>query len=189
MTRRKILITLALPLVLFLVAALLLVWNGKNDQIGNADVALVLGNKVNPDGTPSPRLKARLDTAVRYFNDGRFPKIIVSGGTGVEGVPEGTAMKNYLVLQGIAPEAILVDDHGVDTKASAENTVAILNADHQMESVFVISQSFHIPRCKLALRKMGVGPLFNAHPDFFELRNIYSTAREVPAYLKYYFFE
>ena len=181
----KILLSLLLSIGLFLSAALLLVWNGKNDQIGNADVALVLGNKVNPDGSPSPRLKARLDVAATHFSKGRFPKIIVSGGTGIEGVPEGTAMKNYLVSQGIPEKQILVDNEGVDTRASAENAVAILNSN-QMKSVFVISQYFHIPRSKLALRRLGVTPVFNAHPDFFELRDLYSTAREVPAYIKYY---
>lgn len=155
-----------------------------DDHLGQADVALVLGNKVNPDGSPSPRLKARLDTAVTLFGKGYFPKIIVSGGTGVEGVPEGTAMKAYLVAAGIPDSAILVDDHGVDTMASAENTVAILNSG-RMTSVFVITQYFHVPRSKLALSKLGVSRVFNAHPRFFEARDLYSTFRELPAYLKY----
>ena len=183
--RRKILVSLLLSIVVFLSAVAVLVWNGKNDRIGKADVALVLGNKVNPDGTPSPRLKARLDTAAKHYREGYFSKLIVSGGTGVEGAPEGTAMRNYLVSQGISADKILVDNDGVDTEASAENTVAILKSN-QMKSVFVVSQYFHIPRSKLALRKLGVNQLFNAAPDFFELRDIYSTAREIPAYCKYY---
>ena len=94
--KRKILLLALLSGLVFFTAAGLLVFAGMNDRIGNADVALVLGNKVNPDGSPSPRLKARLDTAAENFRNGFFPKIIVSGGTGIEGVPEGTAMKNYL---------------------------------------------------------------------------------------------
>src|SRR5665213_1049418 len=96
------------------------------DHLGKADIALVLGNKVNSDGSLSPRLKARLDTAVSLFQKGYFQKIIVSGGTGKEGFPEGTAMKHYLVTEGIPDSAILTDDHGVDTQASADNTVSIL---------------------------------------------------------------
>jgi vancomycin permeability regulator SanA len=155
-----------------------------SDNLGNADVALVLGNKVNSDGSPSPRLKARLDTAVDLFQKGYFPRVIVSGGTGIEGVPEGTAMKNYLVSAGIPESAILVDDQGIDTQASAENAASILRAG-QMKSVFVITQYFHIPRSKLALSKLGVSRTFNAHPHYFEARDIYSTVRELPAYLKY----
>ncbi len=182
--QRKLKLTFLIAFLLFPGATGVLVWSGMNDHFGNADVALVLGNKVNPDGSPSPRLKARLDTAVDLFNKGYFPRVIVSGGTGMEGVPEGTAMKNYLVSAGIPETVILVDDLGIDTQASAENTVSILR-DGQMKSVFVITQYFHIPRSKLALSKLGVSPIFNAHPHYFEARDIYSTVRELPAYLKY----
>ncbi len=103
-SKRKIVLSLAL--LVFLMPVVILVWNGMNDQIGNADIALVLGNKVNPDGSPSQRLKARLDTAAKYYKNGNYPKVIVSGGTGIEGIPEGTVMKKYLVSQGIPPEAI-----------------------------------------------------------------------------------
>jgi vancomycin permeability regulator SanA len=177
-------------IVIFGFAALVapLVWNGLHDQIGNADVALVLGNKVNPDGTPSERLKARLDTAIALFKAGNYKLIIASGGTGVEGVPEGTAMKNYLSRNGIPEEAILVDNQGVDTFASARNTAAILKEKH-LKSVFVISQYFHIPRCRLALQKFGISPIYSAHPSYFELRDLYSITREIPAYAKYFFRE
>jgi len=182
--RRKLLFVFLFAFLLFLAATAVLVWSGMSDHFGNADVALVLGNKVNPDGSPSPRLKARLDTAVDLFQKGYFPRVIVSGGTGIEGVPEGTAMKNYLVSAGIPDSAILVDDNGSDTQASAENTASILQAEG-MESVFVITQYFHIPRSKLALSKFGVSPIFNAHPHYLEARDIYSIVRELPAYLKY----
>ena len=155
-----------------------------SDRLGNADVALVLGNQVNPDGSPSPRLIARLDEAADLFQEGYFPKIIVSGGTGKEGVPEGTAMKNYLVSEGVPHSAILVDDQGNDTQASAENTVATMKAGN-MKSVLVITQYFHVPRSKLALSKLGVSEIYNSHPRFFEARDIYSIVRELPAYLKY----
>ncbi|MCP5560658.1 MAG: YdcF family protein [Verrucomicrobiaceae bacterium] len=182
--KRKLLLTLSFAVLLLLAGAGILVWSGMTDHLGKADVALVLGNQVNPDGSPSPRLKARLDTTAMLFQKGYFPKIIVSGGTGKEGVPEGTAMKRYLVATGIPDSAIWVDDLGVDTQASAENTVSILRAE-KLKSVFVITQYFHIPRSKLALSKLGVSPLFNAHPHYFEARDLYSIARELPAYLKY----
>jgi vancomycin permeability regulator SanA len=187
MMRKSILIRLfAFAVLSFLGGTGLLVWSGMRDHVGSADVALVLGNKVNPDGSPSPRLKARLDTALVLFQKGYFPKVIVSGGTGIEGVPEGTAMKNYLVSKGIPASSILVDDQGVDTQASARNTVVLLKAG-QMKSVFVITQYFHVPRTKLALAKLGVSPIFNAHPDYFEARDFYSIVRELPAYIMYLF--
>lgn len=172
--------------LLLVLAAGLLVWRGMTEHLGTADIALVLGNTVNPDGTPSPRLKARLDTAIAHYRAGRFPKIIVSGATGVEGVPEGTAMRDYLVLNGVPAGAVITDDEGVDTFASAQNAARVLKTAGG-GSVFVISQYFHIPRCRLALAKCGITKVYDAHPAFFEARDIYSTFRELPALVKYWF--
>lgn len=183
MKRKLVLAALVLIAIPILVLAAL-VLAGLNDHPGHADTALVLGNTVNPDGTPSPRLKARLDKAVALYREGYFPKIIVSGATGKEGVPEGTAMKKYLVQAGIPEPAIVVDDQGVDTFASAKNTEEILKAG-KLKSVLVVTQYFHIPRSKLALAKFGISPIYNAHPDYFEARDIYSVLREGPAYIKY----
>ena len=44
-----------------ILAATALVWDGLHDDIGHADLGLVLGNTVNQDGTASPRLAARLE--------------------------------------------------------------------------------------------------------------------------------
>lgn len=183
--RRKLLFAVLGICLLWLVTVSLLVLRGMTDHPGRADVALVLGNQVNPDGSPSPRLKARLDTAAEWYRSGHYPTIIVSGATGTEGIPEGTAMKNYLVASGIPEDAVVVDDAGVDTHASARNAAAILRQTGG-ESVFVITQYFHIPRTRLALSKFGIARIHHAHPRYFEARDLYSIAREIPAYARYW---
>jgi len=182
--KRLLLIGVSLVTLAFAASVAILVWGGLHDHIGDADVALVLGNTVNPDGTPSDRLKARLDTAITFFEAGRYKLVIVSGGTGREGVPEGTAMGRYLSQHGIPDQAIIVDNQGTDSYESARNTAAILKQRH-LKSVFVISQYFHIPRSRLALEKFGITPIYNAHPSYFEIRDVYSILREVPANAKY----
>jgi vancomycin permeability regulator SanA len=182
--KRSILYFLCASVLMGLAAVGVLMGSGMSDEIGVADLALVLGNKVHPDGTPSPRLKARLDAATELYHGGYFKKILVSGATGQEGVPEGTAMKRYLVQAGIPEAVILVDDEGVDTWESAAYTAAILRSE-KADSVFVITQYFHIPRTQLALRKFGVSRQFHVHPRYFEARDLYSILRELPAYLAY----
>lgn len=182
--KRKILLASLLLAIVSISSLAALIRSGLNDQLGKADTALVLGNTVNPDGSPSPRLKARLDKAAALYRDGYFPKIVVSGATGKEGVPEGTAMKKYLIQAGLPEDAIIVDDQGVDTFASARKTAEILRAQNA-KSVLVVTQYFHIPRSKLALSKFGISPIYNAHANYFEARDIYSVLREVPAYIKY----
>jgi uncharacterized SAM-binding protein YcdF (DUF218 family) len=164
--------------------ASLIVADGLTDDIHRSDVAVVLGSKVNRDGTPSPRLQARLGRALELYKNGWTPRILVSGGTGVEGVPEGTAMKRWLVSQGVPETAILVDDQGIDTRATARNTAALMRA-HNLHSAIVVSQYFHISRTKLAFAQEGLTGVGSAHPDYFEARDLYSIAREVPGYVGY----
>jgi vancomycin permeability regulator SanA len=162
----------------------LIVADGLTDDIRHSDVAVVLGSKVNPDGTPSPRLEARLGRALELYRGGWTSRILVSGGTGVEGVPEGTAMKRWLVARGVPDAAVIVDDQGVDTRATARNTVALMRT-HDLHTVIVVSQYFHIPRTRLAFAQEGLSGVGSAHPDYFEARDLYSIAREVPGYARY----
>lgn len=44
------------------------------------DLAIVIVNKVNEDGTLSERLKMRLECGLALYKNGRLKKILVSGG-------------------------------------------------------------------------------------------------------------
>ena len=52
--------------------------DGLNDEGKKADVAIVLGTKINNDGTLSARLQARLDQSIVLYRQQRVKKIIVS---------------------------------------------------------------------------------------------------------------
>lgn len=183
--RRRYLVALLLtPLLLFLLAAGLIVVAGLVHHSQPTDVGLVLGNKVSPTGVPSERLAARLDRAVELYREGRFKLIVVSGGVGREGYPEGTAMCDYLIEQGIPQDVIFVDDLGDNTRASAVHTAQLLR-DLDLRGVTVISQYFHVPRAELALRQEGVEEIAGAHARYVEWRDVFSVAREVPAYVVY----
>jgi len=167
-----------------LVTGGLIVFDGLTDDVRPSDVAVVLGSKVNPDGSLSPRLTARLSKARDLHRDGFVSAIIVSGGTGKEGVPEGSAMKRWLVGHDIPESAILVDDQGVDTMATARNAAAIMQASG-FDSAIVVTQYFHISRTRLAFAKNGLPDVGSAHPEYFEMRDLYSIAREIPGYASY----
>ena len=74
----------------------ILVTAGLRDQLGKADIALVLGSKVELDGKPSTRLRARLDRTLELYRAGYFPAIIASGGLGKERFDEAVVMRDYL---------------------------------------------------------------------------------------------
>lgn len=159
---------------------------GLQDDIGHADAALVLGSKVELDGTPSARLRARLDRTLELYQAGHFPKIITSGGVGIEGFDEAVVMRDYLAARGVPGENIIVDSAGLTTFASAQNTLQIARRQG-FKSILVVSQYFHLPRSRMALRRFGITTVYSAHARIFELRDIYSSFREFFGCLSYLF--
>ena len=175
--RVAMLILLMAPLAL--VIAILL--DGLTDNVTKSDVGIVLGSKVMPDGTPSARLRARLDKADELFQQGMFKHVIVSGGTGKEGLSEARVMADYLAGQKKMPrEAIILDEHGNDTQATAKNSAAIMQ-QRGLTSAVVVTQYFHITRTRYALRRAGIAMVCTAHARYFEMRDLYSIAREAIA--------
>lgn len=159
---------------------------GVMEQAGHADVALVLGNKVELDGKPSARLQARLDKAVELYHAGYFPTVIVNGGIGNEGYDEAIVMRDYLITKGVSAENIITDSKGINTFESAKQTVQIL---HQLNknSVCIVSQYFHLPRSRLALEHFGVKTIYAVSANYFEINDIYSLFREFAGYIYYRF--
>lgn len=183
MRKCKHLIFLAIAVFLFATGSI--VTSGLRDQIANADLIVVPGNTIAPDGTPSPRLKARLDVALKLFRQHRAPLIFVSGGTGKEGFDEAASMSNYLLKNGVPSTAIIKDSLGKDTSATAQNVATFMRSKN-LKSAFVATQYFHVPRTKLALERNGVYVTGTAHARYFEMRDLYSIPRETIAYVAYF---
>lgn len=172
-------------LSILVLASIVLVIAGLNDRHGQAALIVVPGNTIAPDGTPSPRLQARLDVAVKLFKQGNAPRIFVSGGTGKEGFDEAASMAAYLRRQGVPAAAIIEDNQGWTTGATAVNAAAYLRAQGK-DTAIVATQYFHVPRLQLALEREGVTVSGRAHAPYVELRDLYSIPRETVAYLLYY---
>src|SRR5471032_1175848 len=172
-------------LLAFLLGTAALVLSGLHDQLAQADMIVVPGNTIAPDGRPSPRLQARLDVALKQFRERRAPRIFVSGGTGKEGFDEAASMASYLRLQGVPDSAIIEDNQGWTTEATARNAAAYLRG-HGLQTAMVATQYFHVPRFRLALERAGIAVSGNVHAPYFELRDLYSVPRETMAYAVYY---
>jgi vancomycin permeability regulator SanA len=168
----------------FLIHIVVIVVDGLNDENYKSDVGVILGNKVNPDGSLSERLIARLDKGLQMYQDSLFDLIIVSGGFGKEGHYEGTKMFEYLVEKGVAKNRIIVDDFGNTTQATAKN---VRKMKLNITSVTVISQYHHISRTKLAFKNEGFNTVYGGHANYFEVRDFYSITREFFGYYKYLF--
>ena len=158
--------------------------SGMNEDIFKADVIVIPGNAVSPEGVPSPRLAARLDRGLELYTEGLADKIIVSGGTGWQGVDEAGAMKKYLVARGVPSERVVVDPNGVTTWATASFTAAWMR-ENNASSALVVTQYFHVPRTVMALERFGVPKVGKAYARFWEWRDIFSVPRDLVGWVYY----
>jgi vancomycin permeability regulator SanA len=169
-----------------LIAAVCITVDGLRDRIPISDLAIVPGNTIDPDGSPSKRLRGRLDKAIELYRAKRCTAILVSGALGREGFDESEVMKIYLLKQGVDSRHIFIDHQGTTTFETARFAAQLIR-ERGFKNPIVVTQFFHVPRCKLALKKWGISQVGSAHADYFELRDAYSTFREVFAYGAYAF--
>lgn len=115
-----------------IIIAIILIWfvghivyiiDGLTTTKENADITVILGNKVNKDGTLSKRLEKRLECGLNLYRSGQVKMILVSGGLGKEGFYEGDKMKKYLVSKNVPDSLIIIDNFGNNTLATVQNTL------------------------------------------------------------------
>jgi len=186
--RRLIISFVGALFFVLLIGSLVIAFAGLQDNVHQADLAVVLGNMVLPDGTPSKILKARLDHAVDLYHQGYFKLILVSGGHGKEGYDEPVVMEHYLETKGIPHKVILEDNDGYTTWKTAQNSARIMKERH-LQSVLIISQYFHLPRCRLAFSSFNIRTIYTSPARHGRLHDLYIDAlpREVVGYVVYYF--
>jgi vancomycin permeability regulator SanA len=178
---KKIKIILFIGVCWFAIHSIFIIFDGPRDEKLHGDIAIILGNKVNEDGSLSKRLEKRLECGLDLFNQKRVNKILVSGGLGKEGHYEGTVMKAFLVKNGIADSLILVDNKGNNTELTAINCKKI-STQFGLNSIIIVSQYYHITRTKMLFRKQGFTTISSASPKYFEWRDLYAIFREFIAF-------
>ncbi|AQS41378.1 MAG: Hypothetical protein BHV28_06750 [Candidatus Tokpelaia hoelldobleri] len=182
---RRFLIAGLIVLAVISLAMLVLALSGLREHEGRADIGVVPGASINSDGTPRPYLKVRLDKAVQAYRQGRFPRIMVSGGKGVKGRTEADVMAAYLIKHGVPAGRIIKDSAAYNTAATAENLKKYMDR-RKLKSAFAITQFFHMPRMRLALSCAGVKTVYSSSAWFLWFPDLYSIFREVPAYAYYW---
>lgn len=165
----------------FIIHSFYITYDGFTKPKQRADMAVVFGNKVNEDGTLSPRLKARLDKSIELHQKKQIRDILVSGGLGKEGYWEGTEMKKYLIKNKIPAHHILVDNFGDNTEKTVINSIRFADS-LKYKSIISVSQFYHQTRIKKLFRKHHFKNIESSSPTYFELRDFYSVFREFFAY-------
>ena len=144
-------------LVIWGTSVLLILYTGARPVIREADAILVLG-AAQYNGRPSPVLKARLDHAIDLFHKGLAKKMVFTGGVGAgDTVSEGEVARRYALKQDVPASAILVERHGLTSAESVAAAAALMRAKG-LRSALVVSDSYHMLRLELLVRRAGIQP-------------------------------
>jgi vancomycin permeability regulator SanA len=117
-----------------------------------ADVALILGAGLNPDGTAGPVLAARVDAGVALYNAKAVRKLVMSGDNSIALYDEVSAMKTLAVAQGVKSDDVLLDYAGFRTLDSCVRIRKVFG----QTAVVLVSQSFHLARARFLCADAGV---------------------------------
>lgn len=120
--------------------------------VPSAQIAVILGAAVLKNGDPSPVLEDRANRAIELYQAGKVKKILVTGNNSTRTYDEVGPVREYLLESKIPDADILLDRAGVDTYRSLYQARDIF----PMDSMIVVSQSFHLPRAVFIARALGV---------------------------------
>lgn len=115
-------------------------------------VGLVFGAGILPDGTPTPYLKHRVETAVDLYKAHRIDLLLMSGDNSTTHHNEPIVMQSYAMKLGVPRRDIILDYAGFNTYDSCYRAHAIFG----LNSATLISQGYHLPRAVATCDGLGV---------------------------------
>jgi uncharacterized SAM-binding protein YcdF (DUF218 family) len=144
--------------VLWIASVLLIIYAGTHPVLQHADAILVLG-AAQYNGRPSPVYKARIDHALSLWKSGLAPRLIFTGGIGIgDTLSEGEVGRRYAMRRNVPDSLVLVERRGVTSAESVGAAAALMRA-HRLNSALVVSDSYHMMRLELLVRRAGIRPL------------------------------
>jgi uncharacterized SAM-binding protein YcdF (DUF218 family) len=156
---RVVLRAAGLGLALMVAAFALLVWQidslGRYDDARPADAIVVLGARVNPDGSPGSDLTSRSYHAVDLWQAGIAPNIICTGGYKGERLSAAAVCKRFVAGLGVTEELIWVADGSTNTDEDALRTAEIVSRNG-WRSVVLVSHPLHLYRARWLFDRAGV---------------------------------
>ncbi len=141
-------------------------------------VALVFGGGIYADGSLTPMLRDRVDTAIALYRAGKVRKLLMSGDNRVTDYDEPGRMYDYALSQGMPARDIVRDYAGLRTYDSCYRAGAIFG----VRGAVLVTQRFHLARALYTCRAMGmdaVGVVADRRPyggeSYYEMREAAAT--------------
>jgi SanA protein len=150
-------------------------------DVPDAEVAIVPGALVRPDGKMSTMLADRVRGAIALWRAGKVKRILVSGDHHSWAYDEPDTMRKSLVAAGVPPRVIFEDHAGFDTWATMVRARGIFG----VRDAVVVTQGFHMPRALYLADAAGIdatGLTADLHP--YGIQGTKSDVREVLSRVK-----
>jgi SanA protein len=124
----------------------------QKDDAPNERLAIVFGAGLRRDGTATPILRDRVETAASLYFNGKIEKLLMSGDNSVLNYNEPEAMRQYALSLGVPDQAIAMDYAGRCTYDTCYRAKAIFG----MKSALLVTQKFHLPRALFLCNALGL---------------------------------
>ncbi len=128
----------------------------------NQDFIIILGSKINKDGSLPPLLKGRVDKAIDFGNkqyEMTKKKIVYvpSGGKGKDEVmAEAVAIKKYLMEKGIKEKQILIEDKSTSTIENMKFSKDKIDKTKKDAKISFSTTNYHVFRSGVIANKQGI---------------------------------
>lgn len=119
------------------------------------DVAIVLGAKLRPDGSPSPAMVRRVGHGVQVLREGRAGALLMTGGETGAGITEARAMAGLAQAAGAPAARIHLEEQAHNTIENALFSVPLIRR-HGWRRLLVVTDSYHCPRAAYIFRRVGL---------------------------------
>lgn len=148
----------AIPVAIAIYLAVTLIQVGRatsRDDRERADAIVVLG-AAQYDGRPSPVFERRLDHALKLYEEGVAPEIVLTGGKQpADRFTEAFSGFTYLRKQGVPDDDLVVITDGANTWESLAAAARQLRQDDETD-VVLVSDPFHNQRLLGTASELGL---------------------------------
>ena len=126
------------------------------------DFVIILGSKINKDGTLTPLLKGRVDRAIEFAKkqyESTKKKIVYvpSGGQGRDEVTsEALAIKRYLLENGVDKDQIVIEDKSTSTIENMKFSKGKIDEINAKGNIIFSTTNYHVFRSGVIACNQGI---------------------------------
>lgn len=125
-------------------------WNGPS-----GDVLVVLGARVEADGSPSRALLRRIAHGAALYHAGAAPFLLLSGGQPGGRASEAEVMARAALSLGVPEGALRREALSRNTLENAMFCRSIVQA-HGWRRLLLVTDGYHLPRALYTFRRLGL---------------------------------